>query len=387
MNRFVKSALAIAVAGSAVHAGSGDNEWSALDSEISGLASSLKQSQDSTGWAVLLRAVYTHSSDDLFTSGGEDTSGFNFNDADLAFWGTQGMYSWRFSADISNNEAGVTGATSLQLEDAYVRWNCGGYLDATMGNFKPHISHSNSIDPEHQLFIDRSAIGSSGDFWDDGVAASGSFDMLRWYAGLTNGTNGHTRDHFYYLRAEFDLGTGAGEYEGAMGSSDTLNATVGLSFLHDDNFGDISGDGDHDANAYLLDFHGSVSQIGFGFEIAQFGEDFIAATDEDFSNITDDGAGNSFLTLADDSHPWDVYGSYMINQDWEVGIRYEDLDNSEVLGANGPDNTLISVGANWYRGANAGKWQAQYTMVDADTGNGFNDGNLFEVGYSIGTTR
>src|SRR5262245_23687498 len=97
MNRFVKTALAIAVAGSAANAGTGDNEWAALDGEISGLASSLKPSQDGSGWAVLLRAVYSYSSDDLFTSGGTDAdlSGFAFNDIDFAFWGSQGPYSWR----------------------------------------------------------------------------------------------------------------------------------------------------------------------------------------------------------------------------------------------------------------------------------------------------
>jgi hypothetical protein len=45
MNRFVKTALAIAVAGSAAHAGTGDNEWAALDIEKSGLAYTLKPSQ------------------------------------------------------------------------------------------------------------------------------------------------------------------------------------------------------------------------------------------------------------------------------------------------------------------------------------------------------
>jgi hypothetical protein len=388
MNRFVKSALAIAVAGSAAQAGTGDNEWAALDSEISGLASSLKPAQDGTGWAVLLQAVYTHSSDDIFTGGGTspDVSGFNFNNADIAFWGAQGIYSWRLSADIDNNEAGVAASsTELMIEDAYVRWNCGGYFDATMGNFKPRVSHSNSVDPERQLFIDRSVIGSAGDWWDNGIGASGAFDMFRWFGGILNGGNGHTRDHFYYLRGEFDLGTGAGLYEGAMGSSDTLNGSIGATFMADDTIGDIDGDGDSDNIAYLIDFHGSVSNIGFGAEVASFDDDFIATTDEDFSNIVNDGVGNPFLTLANDSTPWCVYGSYMINQQWEVGVRYEDLDNSEVLGGPGPDNTVLTVGASWYRGANAGKWQAQYTMIDAD--GAFNDGDLFEVGYSVGMTR
>jgi hypothetical protein len=383
MNRFVNTALAIAVAGSATHAGTGDNEWTALDSEISGLASPLKQSQDGNGWAALLRAVYSFSSDDLFTTGGNDPdlSGFGFNDIDLAFWGSQGSYTWRVSADIDGNSGG-----DLDLEDAYIRWNCSGYFDGTMGNFKPRLSLSNSVDPEHQLFIDRSALGSTGDWWDNGIGVSGVFDQFAWYGGLMNGSDGHERDHFYFLRGEFNFGSGAGMYEGAMGSSDTLNGTVGLTLVHDDTRGDADNDGNHDENALLLDFGGNLSNIGFGAEIAKFDDDFTATTDEDFSNIFD-GAGNTFLEFGPDSMPWSVYGSYLITPEWEVAVRYEDLDNSDTVNplVDGADNTILSIGANWYRGSGAGKWQAQWSMVDADSA--FDDGNIIEVGYAVGTTR
>ena len=388
MNRFVKTALAIAVAGSAANAGPGDNEWAALDSEISGLASPLAPSQDGMGWAVLLQAVYSFSSDDLFTSGGADPdlSGFGFNNIDLAFWGNQGPYSYRVSADIDGNSG-----DDLDLEDAYVRWGCGGYFDATMGNFKPRLSLTNSVDPERQVFIDRSVIGSSGDVWDNGVAVSGAFEQFNWFAGVMNGSNGHTRDHFYYLRGEVKVGTGAGAYEGAMGSSDALNGTLGLTFVNDDTVGDITGDGDSDNTAWILEFGGNISNFGFGAEVAQFDDDFVAITDEDYSNIAStadfdgDTVGDTFLVLADDSTPWMVYGSYLINPEWEVAVRYEDLDNGEVFGGSGPDNTVLSIAANWYRGSNGGKWQAQWSMFEADSG--FDDGNIIEIGYAVGSTR
>jgi hypothetical protein len=137
MNRFVSTALALAAVGSAANAGTGDNEWLELDSEINGLASTLQPSQDGTGWAALIRAVYTHSSDDIATGGGSDVSGFNFNDVDLAFWGSQGPYMWRISTDIDSNEAGVASSAEFTLEDAYVAWDCGGYFRAQMGQFKP----------------------------------------------------------------------------------------------------------------------------------------------------------------------------------------------------------------------------------------------------------
>jgi hypothetical protein len=340
------------------------------------------------GWAVLLRAVYSFSSDDLFTSGGADPdlSGFAFNDVDVAFWGNQGPYSYRVSADIDGNSG-----DDLELEDAYIRWGCGGYFDATMGNFKPRLSLSNSVDPERQLFIDRSVIGSAGDFWDNGVGLTGTFEQLHWYAGLVNGSDGHTRDHFYYGRVEFMVGTGAGQYEGAMGSTDALNGTLGLTYTHDDTLGDADGDGDHDNDAWVLDFGGNISNFGFGAEIADFSDDVAAATSGDYSNIFSDGANNlgaalpTALVISPDSKPWMIYGSYLINPEWEVAVRYEDLDNDEFGAVDGPENTVLSIAANWYRGSNAGRWQAQWSMFEAD--NGFDDGNIIEVGYAVGSTR
>lgn len=377
MNRFVKTALALAVAGSAANAGTGDNEWAALDSEITGLAASLKPSQDNLGWSGLLRGGFTYSTDDIATAGGDDTSGASFNDVDIAFWGTQGPYSWRVNTDINNNEGGS--GTLIELEDAWVRWTCADYFDAYVGNMKPRVSRSNSTDPEKLLFIDRTAIGSAFDGWDNGFAASGRQEQLFWGFWFLNGSNGHESDHTAVLRAEFDLGSGAGEYEGAMGSTDTLNGTIGLTFANDDATATPGPGGGSDMNLWLLDFHGSVSQIGFGGEIAKLNDDVVLGTDEDFSNVTPG------LTFYGDTQPWSLYGSYAITPDWEVAVRLEDLDNGEdITGANQDDNTILSIGANYYRGTNA-KWQAQWSSFDADSA--FADGEVFEVGFAIGASR
>jgi hypothetical protein len=380
MNRFVKTALAIAVAGSAAHAGTGDNEWAALDSEIKGLASSVQGPQDGMSYAVLLRGVFSYSKDDISAGtppGDVDTAGFNFNDVDIAFWGSQGPYRWRFSSDIDSNDAGQGGAF-LELEDAYIAWDCSDYFRATMGQFKPRVTRSNSVDPEKQVMIDRTTIGSAFDRWDDGVGASGSLEFFDWSASVTDGQNGHEKHHTYILRGEYNVGGGAGEYEGAMGSTDVVNATVGATMFHDDTGDDPSGDGDHDRTSFIFDVNGSVSQFGFGFEMALLDDDAALITDEDYSNII---VG---LPLVGDSKPWNVTGSFMVNEEWEIAARYEDLDNDDVFGAAGPDNTVLSVGANWYRG-NAGRWQVQWSMFDAD--DAFADGDVIEVGYAIGTTR
>jgi hypothetical protein len=336
----------------------------------------------------MLRAVLTHSSDDISTGGGAndpDTSGFNFNDVDAAFWGAHGPYRWRLSADLDDNDAGVSaGNNALILEDAWVSWTCSEYFDAMMGQFKPRLLRSNSVDPEKQIMIDRPVLGSALDFWDDGVAVQGSLDYVDWLAGIVDGQNGHESDHVYYVRGEYHIGSGAGEYEGAMGSSDTLNATAGLTLFHDDTNGDVDGDGDSDNTSWIADFNGNASQFGFGFEIASLDDDTFLATSADYSNIFDSSAPGApfdgFLVLVGDSTPWSATGSYMLNAEWEFAVRYEDLDNSD----GGPDNTVISLGANWYRG-DYGRWQAQFSMIDADSA--FNDGDILEVGYAVGHTR
>src|SRR5262245_38538960 len=383
MNRIVKTALAIVAAGSVANAGTGGNDWLELDSAINGLSSSLQPSQDGMGWSALIRAVYSHSSDDIATgAGGHDISGFNFNDVDMAFWGNQGPYMWRISADISNNDGGDN-STAFLLEDAYVKWNCGGYFDTMIGNFKAHGSLSASVDPEKLLFIDRSPLGSAMDSWDNGVGAQGVWEQAAWYVAVMNGSGlaggGSERDHIYVLRGEWNLGSGALKSQGAMGSSDTLNGTVGLTFINDDTV-DNTANGGSDHDMWLVDFNGNVSNIGFGAEVAAINDDLNFTTDEDFSNL------NTGLNFYGDSNPWSVYVSYLISPEWEVGVRYDDLDNGEDAAGNArEDNTVLSVVADWYRSGSAGKWQAQWTDVSAD--DNFDDGAIFEVGYSIGASR
>lgn len=378
MNRIVKTALAVVAVGAATHADPGDNDWLELDSEINGLASSLQPSQDGMGWSAMLRFSYDYSSDDIATGGGSDLNGFNFDDVDLAFWGNSGAFMWRVSADIDNNEAGALSQTDIVLEDAYVRWSCGGHFDGTMGQFKPNIIRSAQVDPENLLFINRTVLGSAADFWETGISAGGGWEQLAWYVALLNGVDGHERDHAYVVRLEWMLGQGAGKYEGAMGSSDQLNATVGFTYLHDDSFSTGTAGEADETMAYLLDLNGSISNFGFGFEVASLGDTFAAITDEDYSNLVVP------LLLSPDSTPWAVTGSFLINPEWEVGVRYEDLDNSDSnnpLGVAGDDNTVLSVGVNWYR--DGGKWQANWSDYDGDTF----DGSVFQVGYAIGRSR
>jgi hypothetical protein len=426
MNKFVTTALGLAAVGSVGMADPGDSEWLGLDSEINHLASTLTPARDGMGWSFLMRIAYVYSSDDIATDnftgspfGGEDISGFDFNDLDLAFWGSVGDFGWRLSMDLLGEDhlsapIGLTGyglgnlsadaGDEIQIEDAYAYWDCGEYFTAKMGNFKAPVLRSASLDPENTLFIDRTILGSAFDFWDTGIMASGEQSGFRWAFAMQDGRTtavslglgtpsinaNEEVDHFYSLRVEFDLGEGGGSYEGSRGGNDDLNATIGVSIVNDDTIS-VPGTPDGDDTSFFVDFSGSVGAIGFGAEVALLDDDVTYAIDPDYGHINPQASTN--LLLMGDSTPWALTLSYLLNPDWEVGVRYESLDNGDVtfspVGGTGADNTVSSVVVTHYRSGNNAKWQAQYTSVSEDgpAGSTFDDGGYFQVGLTLGASR
>ena len=372
MKKFVTAALATAVAGSAAFADPSDNEWLELDSEINNLATNLRPSQDGNGWSALIRSTYTLSFDDVATGGLSDISGFDFDDLDVAFWGGASEYGWRLSFDLD----GATGAGQLALEDAYVFWDCGD-ITTTMGQFKPKVLRSGYVDPEHQLMIDRTVLGSAFDSWDMGIGASGSFEDVSWFASFQDGSDMDAAAGLWAARVELNLGEAASSnntsalMEGALNGGEGLNATAGLSFVYDDTSA-VAGD---DTNGIFLDFNGNMGPIGFGAEAAILSDEFAGGTSGDYSNIM------SGITLTGDSVPFALTGSFLVNESFEVGGRIEILDND---GAGGNDNTIFSFVANYHQ-ADKAKWQAQWSLFDGDGST--QDGSVFQIGLVVGGSR
>jgi len=239
-----------------------------------------------------------------------------------------------------------------------------------------HVLLSNSVDPEDQLFIDRSALGSAFDFWDGGIAINGSQDMLNWWAGLSNGSNSDQSGHTYFVRGEYNFGTGAGNAEGALGANDELNGTIGATFFDDDV---ATGD----AMMFAIDGRGTMGPIGVGGEVAFLDENLTSTlwTSGDYGNISPDPGGShpdGRLSFADndDTTPFGVWASYLLNDEFEGAVRYDDLDNAL-------NESVVSVVVNWYRSGSNAKWQAQWSDVDSDG----EDGSTFQVGIVVGSTR
>jgi hypothetical protein len=361
MNKFVTSALALSVAAPLAYAGTGDGEWLELDREISSLAAPvMTPAQGGINWSALIRVGYAYSDDDIAVVGGEDLLGAEFDDIDLAATGQVADYTWRISGDFDFGD--------LTLEDAYVQWQFGEYFTALLGNHKPQSLRSTNVAPENLLFQNRTALGSVLDGWDNGVKAHGTFeDVLNYCASITNGANGSASDQAYCVRVEYLLGEGAGGAEGALGASDEFAATIGAFWA---NFDDLSGT-DGDDQLMALDLWGTLGPIGFGAEVVKIDEAITATTDEDFL------AGPAFVTFDADTTPWDVTGSYLVNEEVEVGVRYESTDSDD-------DTSLITVGVNWYQSGHNAKWQASVVDVNSDTD--AEEGTIWQVGVVVGSS-
>jgi hypothetical protein len=361
MNKFVTSALALGVAGSLAHAGTSDGEWLELDREISSLAAPvMSPAQGGINWSALIRVGYAYSDDDAALVNDEELLGAEFDDVDLAATGAVADFGWRVSGDLDSG--------SFSLEDAYVSWQCGEYFTTMLGNHKAAFLRSNMVAPENLLFQNRTAIGSVFDGWDNGLGAHGTFeDMLSWYASIQNGANGSASDQAYYVRLEYNLGEGAGGAEGALGASDELSGTIGVAFA---NFDDLSGTNGDD-QVFALDVWGTMGQIGAGFEVASVDEGLAATTDEDFL------AGPVAVVFDADSTPWDITGSFLVNEEVEIGARFESTDSDD-------DANLITLGVNWYQAGHNAKWQASLTDVSSD--DDAEEATVWQVGVSVGSS-
>jgi hypothetical protein len=362
MNKFVTSALALSVAGSLAHAGTSDGEWLELDREIASLATPVTSAvQGGINWSALIRVNEYYSTDEPFQSGGENLSGVAFQDIDLAASGQVGDFMWRISGDFDFD--------ILVLEDAYASWQCGDMLSTRIGQYKPSMLRSANVSPENLLFSNRTALGSSFDYWDAGLGVTGSFeDMLVYSLSIMNGVNGAAADHAYYTRVEFNIGEGAGNAEGALGAGDAFAGTAGLSYA---NFDDTSGTGGDDA-IIAADFAGTVGPFGFSFEIADIDKGLVGGTDEDF--FASLGTG---VTFDADSNPFDATVSFCINQEMEVALRFEKSDNDD-------DVNVTSVGFNWYQQGHQAKWQFAYSNISSDVD--ADEGSIFSAGLSLGSS-
>ena len=201
MNKFVCSALALAAASSVGSATDGSDEWLGLDQEINALTSSVSPQGGGVDVGALIRSSYLNVDDDLTESSSvsgspgfndDEIGGFVFQDVDVWLEGEIGDFDWRVNIDFDDGEeddfdkgtslddlfdildfgSGGTGG-GAQLEDAYADWDVNENFSIMWGQFKFPTLLSNQVDPNHQIFIDRTILGQLFDDWDLGAMVHG----------------------------------------------------------------------------------------------------------------------------------------------------------------------------------------------------------------------
>ena len=316
-------------------------EWNGLDQEISNLASTLSAAEGGVNVSGFLRARLEHSSDDAFSPGPPaDLSGFDVTNARLAFTGTVGDYSFKVQPEF---------ASSTLLKDAKVSWNCGEQLKVTLGNYKTPFSPRFMNSEQKQAFLDRTLTATDATlkpiFFDRdvGVMLSGSVDVFSWMASVQNGEDDVADEYLITGRVEVDLIGDTLGYEGGYGLGDEQGLTLGLAWADD---GSVM---DNDALTVDAKFEANPFTAGLAF--------------------FDMGTG------VGDNSPYDVYATWMLTPDeWEVAVRYEDLDDTA-------DTTAITAGVNWYLYGTDSKWQLNWRNQDSDSAT--LDGSIIQAGLTL----
>ena len=347
---FLSATVALAAAPLAAGQSSVEKSTEPAVGSVGTALASLPPWVDDLEVGALIRAFWGIADDDL-----SGIDGFDFYDVDI--WAELPLegYDFRISFDA---EPGVA-----VLEDAYVNYVHNEYLTAKIGNFKPRVLFSNSVDPELQVFNDRSVLGTFFDVWDLGLQASGhgsgQADKLRYYGSVTNGSDGTTDDQAYVLRGEWSVkGTGLPLQEGMRGQVGQREIEIGVTFLED-----TTDDG-----------------TGFGADVLVRHDKFtgqfeVMNLDDDLGGLV--GLKTVPVVLDGDSTPWAISGSMMVNDKVQLGGRIQATDNDD-------DTSIISVAVDYF--PNTGPL-VLIGQVDHYSDVADEDGFVLQVGVSMGSSR
>jgi len=352
MNKFVLSALALTTASGAALAGNETKEWLSLDREIASLAQGTAQAASSGVTVSGFIKTSFYDSGDIDTDPSplneSDLSGFSLNNARVNISGSIGRFGAYIQLDgasAMSDESAHPGpgnlgpslgapdqpfstASDVIVLDAYASWSITDEIQLRMGNFRPPVLGSALLDENQLLFLNRTLNGDVWDFRDLGVQVNGNFDRLGWWAALQNGQDAQGDEFAYALRVAFNaLGAAGSNVEGAYGAGDDTNLSLAAAYADD---GDID-----EGTALALEGQFSVRNFAIAGEMVDY--------DEDLGDVS----------------PWSLTASFLINTQWEIAARYEDVDDSD-------DTTLITLGLNWYLEGHNAKWQINYATADSD---------------------
>lgn len=328
MNKLVYSAAALTLV--SMPGLASENEWSSLDQEIESLKSSLSAQNTGPkigGWITTSWRFSDDVDADPLTAGQQDQQGFQLDFARVEITGDAGSgYSYKLSFDF---EAGFA-----VIKDAYATWKIGDMVTGKMGNFKQPFLRSALISDNKLLFLERTALGSDFSGRDLGLMFSGQFDTIDWHIAAQNGDDGQADEYRFTGRVTANLmGAGVGKVEGAYGAGEETNLTVGASLMDE---GSVD-----NGTAWAIDAALTTGPFSLAAEIVDLDDDLVVGG------------------FAGNRTPWDVTGSYMFTDMYELAARYEDADDTD-------NTTAWTVGVNRYTQGHDIKWVAQFISTDSD---------------------
>ena len=334
MNTIIFTSIALAVASTTSFANGGS--WLELDQDIASLSSTINM-EGGAQVGGLLRSSYRD---------GGARGEFQFEDVMLHVGGSLEEFTWRVSADLDGG--------GLSLDDANVTWNQSENLSVTWGQQKLPMFRSSSMDQESMLFIDRSLLGAEYDTYDMGVSISGSNSGLDWTLAAVNGTgdNGGAPDTdddeslIMFAHVDYTIGTGACTCcDGALHSSEGMNATIGVSYMDEqDDFTDA---------VLGIDLAATMGQFSLLVEIA----------DGDDNNVGTMGESPNAVTIG-----------YLFADNMEAAFRHEDRDDAT-------DLSKDTFGVNYYMHGHNAKWAINYIDDEGE------DDEVIAIGLTVGASR
>lgn len=337
MKTIIFCATALTMTGATMAAGS---DWTTLDREVEALSSSLSPQGGGVAIGGYLDLGYTNNSD-------TDTSDFGGNNLRLGF-------------SAENSGFGITVGTQWGggvgiVTDAYVTTDVGG-MNGTAGRFKSPMGASGSRAEHDQFFQDRSAIGSNFAGRSSGIMVGGDSGAFNWAVAIQDGADGPIDEYQISLHADFTVMGSGSAVEGCYGAADGMGLVIGAS---------MSDDGGATESATVIDASLTSSTFSFSAEFAD--------TPAGFSS-TGVGASTGAVQAAIGDSPMAIGATYAVGTDWEIGIRYQDLDNAA-------GDTDMDIAANYYVNGHDVKYTIGFSMPDndADTGS-----DTITIGLQVG---
>lgn len=344
MNKWFCSVAAMLVGAAWAEARPSGESWTTLDEEIDSLVTSQPVQGGGPELGVLLRvlAYMRDGYDDGDGGSTPDLSGFTIPDADLWVQGSLDQWSWRLSTDFDSGTA--------TLEDGWASMNFTNEAALTFGMYKNQTLHSSRVDPEAQMFLDRSWIANGFDHWDTGAMVDVQSGQFAGYFSVQNGETGIQAIHSYMARLEVYLNGASNPnqkwFQRNTGRLANQTTMIGVFHYEDDVAADAQVNG--------IDFAASLN----GWDISA-----------EFIDVDKDAPTG--WVASPDTTPWDIGGKYTMNQNFRVGARYQDADDDA-------DTTGFTVGVDYIPGDPRAYWSLEVDLVDSDDDS--RDGEAFRLG-------